>query len=272
MIIRGKTVFVKEPRLMFFDTHAHLTCDALYHDLPAILHRAKEHKVDHIVNICTDAGTLERGLTLAKEQRWIFNAGATSPHDVEKEGEKNFVLFEEAAKKGKLVAIGETGLDYYYEHSKRDVQQAFLRRYLALARQTSLPVIIHCRDAFNDLFEMIDDKNLVVLHCFTGMLEEAREAVNRGWLISFSGIVTFKNSHALREVVKQVPIDHLLLETDAPYLAPQGRRGKRNEPGYIEETARLIAELKGMSLDELASCTSANAFRIFSLRNCAKIN
>ncbi len=253
---------------MFTDSHAHLTCDPVFSELDDILKRAKEQKVDQIVNICVDKVSLQRGLALAEKEKWIHNVGATTPHDVEKEGSLYFPLFEEAAKQGKFVAIGETGLDYHYEHSPKDVQQAFLVRYFNLAKECLLPVVIHCRDAFEDLYSIAHENfptGRAVLHCFTGTMKEAEKALERNWMISFSGIVTFKRSEELRTIVKAVPIHHILTETDTPYLAPQSVRGKRNEPSFIHETVQTIAHIKGMCLDEVAQMTSKNAKRFFKL-------
>lgn len=257
---------------MFIDSHAHITTPDLAEDLKDILSRAKAANVSTIVNICTDIGTLKDGILLAEEYPWIFNTAATTPHDVEKEGEEVFPFIEEQARNGKLVAVGETGLDYYYTHSSQSIQKDFLKRYLHLALDCDLPVVIHCREAFADFFEILDAEYIKngtlapgVLHCFTGTIEEARQVIERGWFLSLSGIVTFKKSHELREVAKMVPPEQLLIETDTPYLAPQSHRGKRNEPSYLPETARVIAELKGMTTEELGMVTAENAKKLFSL-------
>ncbi len=254
---------------MFIDSHAHLTSDDLKDQVEVILKRAHEARVDGIVNICTDERSLDLGLKLQKNAKGFFNAAATTPHDVEKEGEQFFPIVKEKAKAHQLVAIGETGLDYYYEHSPKPLQQEFLIRYLQLAIETKLPVIFHCREAFNDLFSIYDDQKTFipsVLHCFTGTLAEAKEVLDHGWYLSFSGIITFKKSEGLREVVKYTPLDRLLIETDSPYLAPQSKRGKVNEPAFIVETAQMIADLKQIYLDEIAQCTSQNAREFFSFK------
>ncbi|HPE85657.1 MAG TPA: YchF/TatD family DNA exonuclease, partial [Chlamydiales bacterium] len=226
---------------MFFDSHAHLTADSVYPHIDSILNRAKEAGISHIANICTDPQTLERGLILAERYPWVYNVGATTPHDVEKEGSEAFPIFEKAARCGKLAAIGETGLDYHYEHSPKEIQQEYLKRYFALAQEVDLGVVIHCREAFDDLFALADrhyeKTKPLVLHCFTGTLDEAKEVIKRGWYLSLSGIVTFKRSEVLREVAKLVPLPQLLIETDTPYLAPMPYRGKPNEPAYVTETA-----------------------------------
>ena len=253
---------------MFTDSHAHLTCDPVFGELDEILQRAKEQNVDQIFNICIDKVSLQRGLELAEKEKWIHNVGATTPHDVEKEGGLYFPLFEEAAKQGKLVAIGETGLDYHYEHSPKDMQKAFLARYFNLAEECLLPIVIHCRDAFDDLYSIANEsfpKGQAVLHCFTGTMKDAEKALERNWMISFSGILTFKRSEELRAIAKEVPINHILIETDTPYLAPQSMRGKRNEPSFIHETAQTITNVKGIPLEEVAQMTSKNANRFFNL-------
>ncbi len=251
---------------MLIDTHAHLTSEQVEGQLGGMLARAKEKGVDKVLNICTDVASLEKGLSLAQREPWIFNAAATTPHDVEKEGEHFFPFVEDSAKKGELAAIGETGLDYHYTHSPKKLQQDFLLRYFELAKACHLPLIIHCRDAFEDLLAMIDQyyaHRPGVLHCFTGTLSEAKHLVDRGWLLSFSGIITFKKSESLREVAAWAPLDRIVIETDTPYLAPQSHRGKVNEPSFIVETAQEIARLKGIPLEKVAQITADNACKLF---------
>jgi TatD DNase family protein len=257
---------------MLIDSHAHLTSPAVFDQLDSILERAQQAGVQAIVNICTDPLSLERGLALSQRCPWIYQAAATTPHDVEKEGVQVFEVMAAAARKGQLVAVGETGLDYYYEHSNRDIQKQFLRRYLHLALECKLPVVIHCRDAFQDFFEILDAEYQIngrhapgVLHCFTGTMAEAEEVIKRGWMLSLSGIVTFKKSLELQEVAKEVPLEQLLIETDTPYLAPQKHRGKQNEPAFLVETAHFIASLKKLTFIELAQATQLNASRLFNL-------
>lgn len=249
------------------DTHAHLTSEAILPHVEEVLERAKKAGVEKIVNICTDEKSLAAGLLLSDKFPWVFNSAATTPHDVESEGESFFPIVETCAQEGKLIAIGETGLDYHYEHSNRKEQQAFLLRYFALALQRKLPVIFHCRDAFADLFAMADAEYReapAVLHCFTGTVADARGVLDRGWFLSISGIVTFKKSDLLREVAKYVPLDRLLMETDAPYLAPQSHRGKLNEPTFLQETASVLAQVKGVPLEEVVRATAENAHSFFS--------
>ena len=251
---------------MYIDSHAHLTGDTVLPHVEEILKRAQEKGVEKIVNICTDQKSLEEGLLLAERFPWVYNTAATTPHDVEKEGESFFPIVKQCAKEKKLVAIGETGLDYHYEHSNREVQKFFLSKYFELARESKLPLVFHCREAFSDLFDMADAEYKgcpAVLHCFTGTLEEAKGCLERGWFISFSGIISFKKSESLREVAAYVPLDRMFIETDTPYLAPQSFRGKMNEPSYIEETAGVIAKLKNVSVLEVGKQTLFNANQFF---------
>ncbi|MBS0629558.1 MAG: TatD family hydrolase [Verrucomicrobia bacterium] len=248
------------------DSHAHLTSDAVLPIVDAVIQRANLVGVEKIVNICTDEKSLKEGLLVAKKHKGVYNTAATTPHDVETEGALFFPLVEAAV--SELVAIGETGLDYFYEHSPKKQQQHYLSRYFELARKVDLPVVFHCRDAFDDLFAMADEQfrdRPALLHCFTGTIDEARRCLDRGWFISFSGIITFKKSDALREVVKFVPLDRLFVETDTPYLAPHSKRGEQNEPAFVIETAAKVAELKGTSLEVVEKVTSENISGFFSL-------
>lgn len=252
---------------MYTDSHAHLSSEQIFPIVDDIMARANASGVDAIVNICTDSESLKKGLQLKSRYPWIYNTASTTPHDVDKEGELFFPEVERAAQMGQLVAIGETGLDYYYEHSDKRSQQKYLSKYFALATKAGLPVIFHCRDAFADLFAMADQEykwRPAVLHCFTGSLSEAKQVLDHGWYLSLSGIVTFKKSIELQEVAKYIPLDRLFIETDSPYLAPQSKRGKMNEPSFISETVAFLASIKNISVQHLAEVTSANVHAFFS--------
>ncbi len=255
--------------MSYFDSHAHLSSSEVLPHIQEIMGRAKSANISRILNICTDPKTLEEGLKLEKQFPSIRNAGATPPHDVEKEGEEAFPIFREAAKAGQLRAVGETGLEYFYKDLDRNIQKKFLVRYLNLAQECKLPVVFHCREAFADLFAITDleyPKNApAILHCFTGNLEEAEGVLSRGWYLSFSGIITFKKSALLREVAKRAPLTQLLIETDTPYLAPQSKRGKPNEPAFLPETALAIAAAKGISVEEVARATFQTASSLFHM-------
>ena len=257
---------------MYCDSHAHLTSSALFEQVDAVITAAQAAGVNQIINICTDQASLEKGILLSKQYPWIYNTAATHPHDAEADGEQQLPFFTQAARNGDIVAIGETGLDYHYNHSSKEMQQKYLRSYLQLALECRLPVVIHCREAFVDFFKILDEEYVVngkhapgVLHCFTGTLDEAKQVLDRGWYLSLSGIVTFKKSEELREVARIAPLDRLLIETDAPYLAPQSFRGKPNQPAYLPETAAAVAAAKGISVEQLAKATFQNARALFKL-------
>lgn len=255
----------------YIDTHAHLTGETLYPAVESIIARATQAGVKQIINICTDPDNFTKGLYLAATYNHIYNAAAVHPHDAATLMKNYFPLVETAAKEGKLVAIGETGLDYFYTNSEPEKQKEALIRHILLAKETNLPLVIHCREAFKDFYSILDihgkDGPRGVLHCFTGTQQEADEALKRDWYISFSGIITFKKSEALRDVVKNTPIEKILIETDAPYLAPQSQRGKSNEPAFVIETAATIAQVKNLSVDEVAHITTGNAHTLFKLGN-----
>lgn len=255
--------------ISYFDSHAHLCHERLFSQVEELAERAKKNHVYHILNICTNLDTLEKGIALHKKYPWIYVSAATTPHDAALEGEAVFPTIAHHARQGHLHAIGETGLDYYYYRETSDIQQKLLRRYLQLALECQLPVVIHCRDAFADFFKILDEEYVVngkhakgVLHCFTGNLSEAKEVIARGWYLSLSGIVTFKKGgEELREIVQSIPLEQLLVETDSPYLAPQSKRSKTNEPSYLPETVAVIASAKGLTTEQVAAQTSANAFQ-----------
>ncbi len=252
---------------MYIDSHAHLTSAEILPDIDALIERAIAAKIETIVNICTGEASLQAGIALHERYPFVVNSAAATPHDVGTIGEQFFPLVKQAAEKKQLVAIGETGLDYHYEHSDRKTQQEHLLRYIELAKATELPLIFHCRDAFADLFYFTDQHyagHPALVHCFTGNEKEALAAVERGWYISVSGIATFKKSEALRQAIMNVPLNRLLIETDTPYLAPQSKRGKRNEPSFITETAEALALLLKRPLQEIAAATTANANQFFS--------
>lgn len=255
---------------MFVDSHAHISSAPFEEDCNQVIARAREAGVTRILNICTDERSLQLGLSLAAEHAGIYNAAAATPHDVETIGDSFYPQVVKAAAEKKLIAIGETGLDYYYEHSNASVQKEHLLRYFQLAQQQALPLIFHCREAFADLFALADREYRglpALLHCFTGTLQEAKGVLDRGWYLSLSGIVTFLKSVSLKEIASYVPLDRLLIETDSPYLAPQSKRGKRNEPAFLAETASFLAALKGVGVEEIAAATAKNFDDLFLEKN-----
>ena len=252
--------------MQFFDSHAHLTLQDEYENIDEIVDRAKKANVTKIINVCTNRSSLEEGLRLSKKYDFIHNSAATTPHDVDYQEDVFFSFVDQMAKEKKIIAIGECGLDYFYGKEKKDLQKKYLINYLHLAKKHNLGVIIHCRDAFLDLFEITDKEFInkkACLHCFTGLEKEAHEVIDRGWYISFSGIITYKNAQDIRDIVKNVPLDRLLIETDSPLLAPQSKRGKLNEPANLEEVAQMVADIKKISLEEIAQITFDNATKFY---------
>lgn len=250
-----------------FDSHAHLTFSDNLSEIEGIITRAKHGGVDKIINVCTDLKSLELGEIIVNRHKGIYNAAGISPHDVEKEMSDFYSLIEKCAKAKKIVAIGEIGLDYYYHKKSKDIQITFFKKQLELAIKYQLPVIIHCRDAFSDLFEVCKSYPpfKAVLHCFTGTIDEAKKVLQMGWYLSFSGIVTFNNSVDLQAIASQTPLEKMLIETDTPFLAPQIHRGKKNEPAYVVEVAKEIAKLKNIDLEKVITSTTHNASELFSL-------
>lgn len=261
------TQVIHMPPYHMIDSHAHLSASPLVDEIDALMTRAEQAGITQVINICTGSDSLQKGIALSKKYPGVlYNAAGVHPHDAEKDGDQFFHVVKESLEN--LVAIGETGLDYHYQHSSREAQIAWLIKHLQLASQCRLPVVIHCREAFADLFSILDEHYPTgkgVLHCFTGTLAEAKQVIQRGWYLSLSGVVTFKKSMELREVARYVPLEQLLIETDAPFLAPQSKRGKQNEPSYLPETAAMVAAVKGITTSEVAQATSQNASAFFSL-------
>jgi TatD DNase family protein len=257
--------------MQWIDAHAHLSFEN-HHDrqIEEKIQRATENHIDYIINICINPNLLEHGKKLFAKHPHVLPCGSTSPHDILKDGAKDFAYFEKQAKEKTIFAIGETGLDYHYYKKTKDLQVEYLDKYLQLAEETDLPVIIHCREAFEDLFAVAKNyKGPAVLHCFTGTMKEAMQVLEKGWMISFSGIITYPNSKSLQEIAKAMPLDQIMIETDSPFLAPQSRRGKTNEPSYLIETAQMMAKLKNEELSTIAKHTYDNALSFFTRRKIA---
>jgi TatD DNase family protein len=256
-----------QKNISFIDSHAHLSL-LPEEEIEAILLRAKQNGVERIINVCIDPAALEQGLSLAQKYPWISLAAATTPHDALKNGDLHFSFFSKAAKEKKIVAIGETGLDFHHYGESRESQKKLLVRYFHLGTECDLPLIFHCREAFRELLDLAKSEyksRKALLHCFTGSKSEAKEALDMGWMISFSGIISFAKTQELKEVANYVPLDRLLIETDAPYLAPTPHRGKRNEPSFLPEVARALASVRGDSIENIANATRENALSFFAL-------
>jgi TatD DNase family protein len=254
---------------MLVDSHCHLDFPDYAGKIDEVLVRAKAAGVGVCVSIGTELKRFPGVKAVAEAHDNVWCSVGVHPHESEKELLDDEAALVAEAAHPKVVGIGETGLDYYYEHSPRDPQRRNFRSHIAAARRTGLPVIVHTRDADDDTIEIMRDEMgkgafTGLIHCFTGTQRLAEASLELGLSISVSGIATFKNSQALRDVIKTVPLDRLLVETDAPFLAPVPHRGKTNEPAFVVHTANMLAELKGVSPDELAKTTTDNFFRLFS--------
>jgi TatD DNase family protein len=254
---------------MLVDSHCHLDFPDYAGKVDEVLARARAAGVTVCISIGTELKRFPGVKAVAEAHADVWCSVGVHPHESEKELLDDEAALVAEAAHPKVVGIGETGLDYYYEHSPRQPQQANFRSHIAAARRTGLPVIVHTRDAEDDTIailreEMAKGPFTGLIHCFTGTRKLADAALEMGLYISVSGIATFKNSIALREVIKNVPLDRLLVETDAPYLAPVPHRGKTNEPAFVVHTAAMLAELKEVRETELAAATTENFFRLFS--------
>ena len=254
---------------MLVDSHCHLDFETFAPELDAVVQRARDAGVKTCVSIGTKLDKFAGVLAVAERFPDVWCSVGVHPHEAEGELLDSPAVLIEHAKHPKVVGIGETGLDYYYEHSPREQQIVNFRHHIDAARQTGLPLIVHTRDADDDTISVLNEEMARapftgLLHCFTGTKRLAEAALALGFSISVSGIATFKNSGELRDTLKDIPGDRLLVETDAPYLAPMPHRGKRNEPSFVVHTAAMLAGLKGMTPDELADVTTENFFRLFT--------
>jgi TatD DNase family protein len=253
--------------IQLFDTHCHLNDPKFNEDLEAVLDHAASQGVSYIVVPGYDYDSCLRAMELAHQHEMIYAAVGFHPHDAKDVQETHFEDLKQWVKDEKVVAIGEIGLDYYYDHSPREIQQEVFRRHIQFAKTCQLPIIIHDRDAHGDIVKLLKEEDAAVcggiMHCFSGSKDLAQECIKMNFYISFGGPVTFKNAKRPREVAAQIPIERLLIETDSPWLTPEPNRGKRNEPAYVRQVAEKIAELREIELQELASITTANAKRLF---------
>jgi len=254
---------------MLVDSHCHLDYPEFGTELDQVVRRAHDAGVGWMLTICTRLNRFEHVLKVAQGYGNIFCSVGVHPHEAGDGPVATAGHLAGLARHPKVIGFGETGLDYYYEHSSRDRQKESFRAHIQAARESGLPVIIHTRDADADMAEILSDEYAKgpfsgVLHCFSSSAQLAETALALGLYISISGIVTFKNAESLRETVKIVPLDRLLVETDAPYLAPDPHRGKRNEPAFTVYTADKVAEIRGISKDRVEDETTANFFRLFS--------
>lgn len=252
------------------DTHAHLDEDAFTPDLPLVLARAEEAGLVAIVTIGTTVESCRRAIALAEKHPLVFAAVGIHPNYAAQAAPGDWELVERLAEHPRVVGIGETGLDRYWDHTPLDVQQDYFRRHIALARGRGLPFIVHCRDAEPDVTSLLEDvaaggTHRGIMHSFCGSAETAARTLALGMHLSFSGMLTYKKNTALREAAAAAPADRVLVETDCPYLAPTSKRGKRNEPAWVRETAEFLGQARGISHEEAAALTTANARTLFGL-------
>lgn len=254
---------------MFIDTHVHLNAEQYDEDLQEVIDRALAAKVEKMVVVGFDRKTIEKAMKLADEYEFIYAVIGWHPVDAIDCQDEDLLWIEELARHPKVVGIGETGLDYHWDKSPKDIQQELFRKQIHLAQKLKLPIIIHNREATGDIVRILREENAAsvggIMHCFSGSVETAKECIAMNFMISLGGPVTFKNAKTPKEVAKDIPLEHLLIETDAPYLAPHPYRGKRNEPSLVPLVAEEIAGLKGVSVEEVGIKTSNNALRIFGI-------
>ncbi len=253
---------------MLVDSHCHLDFPEFAPELDAVVARAREAGIGTMLTIGTSLERFPGVLAVAERYPDVWCSVGVHPHEAEKEGQGTPDRLIELARHPKVVGIGETGLDYYYEHSPRQQQIDSFRAHIAAARATGLPLIVHTRDADQDTADILSEEYAKgpfpgLIHCFSSTRVVSESAIELGFSISISGIVTFKPAEDLRAIVRELPLDKLLVETDSPYLAPVPKRGKRNEPAFVAHTAAKVAELKGIGVADLAKATSANFFRLF---------
>ena len=255
--------------MRLIDSHCHLDFPDFTSDFDAMLERAEESGITQCLTICTKMRDFPKVLAIAESQNHIHCTIGIHPHEVETEQIFNYSELLAQTRHPKVVGIGETGLDYYYDHSDRELQKKSFDLHIKAASETGLPLVVHCRDAEQDVLASLrkgwERGNLKgVIHCFTGTPEMAKASLELGFYISISGIVTFKNAKSLQEIAATIPDDRLLIETDSPYLAPVPKRGKRNEPSFVYHTAAFLAELRGQAIETLAEMTSKNYLTLFS--------
>jgi TatD DNase family protein len=259
--------------MQIIDSHAHLEMTQFDEDRAEMLERARAAGVKTLLAIGSGSAPTERmdaAITFAERYDWIYATVGIHPHDANVATDEHFARLDELARHPRVIGWGEMGLDYHYDHSPRDVQQQVFRRQLGQARAAKLPIVVHCRDAGDDCLAILEQDwgptGLGgIFHCFTATIAEARRGLDMGFMVSFAGNVTYPKMQHLRDVAKEIPMESLLTETDSPFLPPQGRRGKRNEPAYVVEVAQALANVRDLAPEEVAATTAVNFRRFFRL-------
>jgi TatD DNase family protein len=255
---------------MLTDTHTHLDSPLFNEDREATIQRALEQGITRIVNIGFNRETIPTTMQLVEAYDFIYGAVGWHPQDAKDMLPEDLAWIERLCRHDKIVAIGEIGLDYYWDTSPKETQQRIFREQIQLARRIKLPIVIHNRDAHHDILQILKEEKASevggIMHCFSGSWETAKQCLDMNFYISFGGPVTFKNAKQPKEVLAQVPLDRLLLETDAPYLTPHPYRGKRNESAYVRLVAESAAQIHGLSIEEISQITTNNAIRLLGLK------
>ena len=254
--------------MSFIDSHSHLILEPFNEDRDQVVQEAFSKGVTHIIQSCDNLEEIKENLLLANKFQNIYSSVGIHPHEAKLWDSVSYDTIKEHAKKEKVIAIGECGLDFYYNYSPKDIQIKVFREHIKIAKEVSLPLIIHTRDAFKETIEILKEENPScggVMHCYTGDLQTAQEAIKLGFYISWSGILTFKNAQNLRDAAKEIPLEKTLIETDCPFLAPVPYRGKRNEPKFVIHVAEELAKIKNISVEEIGKITSSNTKKLFNL-------
>ncbi|HAQ08417.1 MAG TPA: hydrolase TatD [Bacillus bacterium] len=255
---------------MLFDTHVHLNAEQFNEDLQEVIDRAIGEGVSNMVVVGFDEITIKKAIELAETYEFIYASVGWHPVDAIDMTQEHLEWLRDLASHPKVVALGEMGLDYYWEKSPKDIQKEVFRKQIRLAKEVQLPIIIHNRDATADIVEILKEEDAGevggIMHCYSGSVETALECIEMNFYISLGGPVTFKNARKPKEVAESIPLERLLVETDCPYLTPHPYRGKRNEPAYVKLVAEEIAGLKGLSLEEVAEATAENAKKLFGIK------
>lgn len=254
--------------MKLFDTHAHLNDKRFDADRDELISGFKKSNVAKVITLGTDIDTSSQCMDIAKKHEGVYAAVGLHPHDAKNFEDENISTFEQMAKDKNVVAIGEIGLDYHYDFSPRDKQMHAFILQMEMAKRLELPAVYHVREAFGDFIPMVEKGEILtnaVMHCYGGSIESAKICLDAGMMISFTGVISFKNANKVKKVVEYVPLDRLMIETDCPYMAPVPYRGKRNEPAYVAQVARAMAQIKGISIEEIAEITYNNAIRFFNI-------
>jgi TatD DNase family protein len=257
--------------MMLIDSHAHLEMPEFKKDLDAVIQRAKESGVEYIFTVGTEKKDWKKALEIANSHPSIYAILGVHPHNAKEIDDETYPMLKELCRGGKVKAFGEIGLDFFRNLSPRGIQLKRFQEQIGLAKELGLPIVVHDREAHQETLEILKSEKAEecggVIHCFSGNYEMAKVCIDMGFYISIPGSITFKNAESFREIVKRIPLEFLLVETDAPFLTPEPFRGKRNEPSYVRYTAQKVAEIKKVSLEKVAEVTTENALRVYRLNS-----